>query len=345
MENRNCPLVSVIVPVYNAAQSLPKAIDSVLEQTLSDLELIIVNDGSSDDSLDVCERYAKNDDRIIIINQENGGVSRARNTGLDAARGEYVSFLDADDKLIPDFLQEAVRDCDEKHLDMWLGTTIRIAKGQECGRNEAWQNIECFGDMLTEKQLIMLFNCAACVSAKLYRREIIASFRFREDLNWGEDLYFAFSILERHIKIFAKRKIVYLYNWSGEGLASSVTIRRCKSMVEVYSYLLNQRVARQYEERGMYYHAIQERWLGDLYYIENWIIRKKAPIKEKVEMFRMVLSDKELKKIAKNAGVVNVSFVLRAGRCLFDDICYVLKKDGVFGLWKRAVRRLNMWRE
>lgn len=341
MENANRLRVSVIVPVFNAADSLPVTIDSVLKQTLTDLELILVNDGSGDASLDICERYAKNDDRIVVIDQENGGVSRARNTGLEAARGEYISFLDADDELVSDFLQEAVQDCDENQLDVWLGTTIRVAEGRECGRNEPWENIECYGDELTEKQIIMLFNSAACVSSKLYRKKAIASVRFREDLNWGEDLFFAFSIMEKHVKIFAKRKIVYKYNWSGKGLASSVSSKRCTSMVEVYRYLFNNIKLRRFEERGMYFDMIKDRWLGDLNYIENWIVRSKVPLKEKKDLFRMVLADENLKTIAEDDSILNVSFGLKAGRCLADDVCFVLKKDGIPGIWKRVIRRLR----
>ena len=95
------------MPIYNAEKYLKESIRSVLSQTFSDLELILVNDGSTDNSLSLCIDYAKSDERIKVINQKNAGVSAARNKGIVYARGEYLTFLDSDDALLPDFLQKA----------------------------------------------------------------------------------------------------------------------------------------------------------------------------------------------------------------------------------------------
>lgn len=99
------PLISIIVPVYNAAAYLALCIDSILSQSYSRYELVLVDDGSQDESLTICEDYAKQDDRIRVIHQENGGLSKARNTGLDNCHGEYVTFLDSDDMLDSYFLE------------------------------------------------------------------------------------------------------------------------------------------------------------------------------------------------------------------------------------------------
>ncbi|MGL4973269.1 MAG: glycosyltransferase family 2 protein, partial [Culicoidibacterales bacterium] len=93
----NQPLVSVIVPVYNVAQYLPKCLDSIVNQTYKNLEIILVNDGSTDDSLEIIYDYAKKDPRIIVIDQENQGQSVARNKALVKAKGRYTIFLDSDD--------------------------------------------------------------------------------------------------------------------------------------------------------------------------------------------------------------------------------------------------------
>ncbi|MBQ2886923.1 MAG: glycosyltransferase, partial [Alphaproteobacteria bacterium] len=90
-------MISVIMPVYNTASFLRKSIESVLNQTFINFELICVNDGSTDNSLDILNEYASRDSRIIIINQENMGLSCARNSGLEVARGEYIAFIDSDD--------------------------------------------------------------------------------------------------------------------------------------------------------------------------------------------------------------------------------------------------------
>lgn len=90
-------LISIIVPVYNAEKYLQKCLDSILEQTYQNLEIIIVNDGSTDNSGQICQEYEKKDSRIIYIEKENGGVSDTRNTGLDRMTGSYVTFVDSDD--------------------------------------------------------------------------------------------------------------------------------------------------------------------------------------------------------------------------------------------------------
>lgn len=99
-------MISVIVPVYKVEKFLPQCIESLLGQTFSDFELILVDDGSPDNSGALCDTYAQKDSRIRVIHKENGGVSSARNAGLDAAKGEYICFADSDDWVEPEFLQE-----------------------------------------------------------------------------------------------------------------------------------------------------------------------------------------------------------------------------------------------
>jgi glycosyltransferase involved in cell wall biosynthesis len=107
-------VVSIIAPIYNAQKYLGKCIDSILSQTYSNIEVILVNDGSPDGSGDICEKYAVLDNRIIIINQENKGVAGARNTGLKIATGSYVAFIDADDaidsNMVSDFVNVATKE-------------------------------------------------------------------------------------------------------------------------------------------------------------------------------------------------------------------------------------------
>lgn len=99
------PLISVIVPVYNVEAYLPACVDSILSQTFSDFELILVDDGSPDACGAMCDSYAQKDSRIRVIHQENGGLSSARNAGLDAAKGQYVTFVDSDDVILSHFLE------------------------------------------------------------------------------------------------------------------------------------------------------------------------------------------------------------------------------------------------
>ena len=96
-------LISVIVPVYNVEKILPYSLESIINQTYKDLEIIVVNDGSTDSSPEICKEYAKKDKRIKIINQKNKGLSGARNSGIDVANGKYISFIDSDDVISNEF--------------------------------------------------------------------------------------------------------------------------------------------------------------------------------------------------------------------------------------------------
>ena len=104
------PKISVIVPVYNVEQYLPRCIDSILAQTFTDFEVLLIDDGSTDESGKICDEYAKKDSRIRVFHKKNGGVSSARNTGLDNAHSEWVAFVDSDDTLDVDFLHYSFLD-------------------------------------------------------------------------------------------------------------------------------------------------------------------------------------------------------------------------------------------
>ena len=120
------PLVSVIVPIYNAKDSLCQCIDSILSQSFTNFELILIDDGSTDESKDICDNYAIRDTRIITFHKLNGGVSSARNKGLDLAQGEFITFIDSDDYVCTSFLESLL--VGEK-ADLVIGS-ILVLKGK-----------------------------------------------------------------------------------------------------------------------------------------------------------------------------------------------------------------------
>lgn len=101
---RNNPKLSIIIPIYNAEQFIRRCIDSILEQTYTDFELLLIDDGSTDDSSRICDVYSENDSRIKVFHKKNGGVSSARNVGLDNANGEWIVFIDSDDAINNQYL-------------------------------------------------------------------------------------------------------------------------------------------------------------------------------------------------------------------------------------------------
>ena len=112
------PKISVIVPIFNGEKYLCRCIDSILYQTFDDFELILINDGSSDNCAAICNEYMEKDTRIKVIHQENRGVSAARNAGLDIANGDYISFVDSDDYVYPQYLEYLYRAIIESDADI-----------------------------------------------------------------------------------------------------------------------------------------------------------------------------------------------------------------------------------
>ena len=107
------PKISVIIPVYNAGKTLHRCVDSILVQTFSDFEVLLIDDGCKDNSGNICDEYAKKDSRVKVVHKDNGGVSSARNVGLNKAKGEWITFIDADDYIASDFFSVIDNnDCD-----------------------------------------------------------------------------------------------------------------------------------------------------------------------------------------------------------------------------------------
>ena len=174
--------VSVIVPVYNVASYLPEALDSIVNQTYKDLEIIIVDDGSTDDSASICEKYASSDSRIKVIHQDNRGLSGARNTGLAHATGDLVSFIDSDDSLSPVFIESLVNAMESSSAPIAVcrfavietsGSLSGVAASSEFPNAPAgvYERTEAIKDLVEEKMCVNVCN-------KLFRRELWTDIRF-----------------------------------------------------------------------------------------------------------------------------------------------------------------------
>lgn len=188
--------ISVIIPVYNAEPFLPACLDSVLAQTYRELEIILVNDGSTDGSGAICDRYAAMDQRIRVVHQENGGVSRARNRGLELATCEAVSFIDSDDTMEPN-MYELLAQLMQKH-----GTDISHCGYKHLVRDE----VRLVNDtkeirIQTREEALSCFVRGTMFGGglwnKLYRRELLEGLSFREDLKNNEDILFNFEAFRR----------------------------------------------------------------------------------------------------------------------------------------------------
>lgn len=216
------PTISIIVPVYNSSAFLKKCLDSILVQTYSDFELLLINDGSTDTSLDIALSYINLDNRIIVINQLNQGVSAARNHGLVKAGGDFVAFIDADDWLESEYLNELVNDMVTNEADLVCSGYYDYsvyAKGLPISDFKGKDSVLRVDEMM----YALLSGTAGVPWAKLYRKAIIDNFgiRFNNQVKMSEDLVFNLEYVSYCEKIIINQYHGYNYNRLNTTSASS----------------------------------------------------------------------------------------------------------------------------
>lgn len=205
-------VISVIVPVYNASGFIVKCLDSIVHQTFNEFELIIVDDGSTDNSLEVCREYAQRDERIEVYHKENGGQTSARRYGFERSSGKYIYFVDADDFLPSDALEILLRHAEDKSLDIVDGASISYFE------NLRVKEHVCFGktgvyDMLPYLHLMFQEQANNATHACLIKRTAFNAdtFDIPNDVRLGEDIYIHLSLVLNSQRIGIFNDIVYYY--------------------------------------------------------------------------------------------------------------------------------------
>ena len=203
-------LISVIVPVYNCEKYIEICIRSVLQQTYTNLELILVDDGSTDGSGKVCDQYADRDTRVKVIHKENGGVSSARNWGIENAVGDWYSFVDADDFIDKDMYSILMMLQEKTKAEIVQCGYRRIENGQEAYSADSGQEYV----LETEEALKYLIEGSLFGNAlwtKLFSKKVIEGLWFDENLKINEDVLFNFNAFVRSEKIVYIDKAKYNY--------------------------------------------------------------------------------------------------------------------------------------
>lgn len=236
------PKISAIIPVYNAEKHLVQCIESVIKQTYSSWELILVDDGSRDKSGAICDRYAALDDRIKVIHKENGGVSAARNSGMELAAGEYITFIDSDDYVEDSFFEAAIRMVCASHADVYIsGIKEEFWEGNTIIRTTAYTNSTA-GKSYSARELLEAHGhdfptiCISGPCCKLYKRSLLVehSILFSTKLWRGEDTLFNYMVIACCDSFVFDQKAYYHYRReSPESLFS----RYCPVLYDVYSEL------------------------------------------------------------------------------------------------------------
>lgn len=205
------PKISIIVPVYGAEKYLHRCIDSIIVQTLSDWEMLLVDDGSPDRSGEICDAYAQRDERIKVVHKENGGVSSARNVGLEMAKGKWVVFVDSDDWCEANYLADFFNN----ELNLQNGDIVLQGRKNEIGgrvtdalilKDNIYENV---ANAMLENDLLT-FGAPYC---KLYSNRVIQKYgiRFPEAYSYGEDTTFFFRVLSVTKRIITTSRCNYHY--------------------------------------------------------------------------------------------------------------------------------------
>lgn len=202
-------LISVIIPVFNVEKYLARCLDTVITQTYTNLQIILVDDGSKDSSGNICEKYAWQDNRIMVLHRENRGPGGARNAGLDVATGEYVVFIDGDDYITNDYIEYLYKLLEENRADMSMCSLKKIYNEKE-ELDECKEKVEIMSSEEAICNLLCQRKVHPAVHCKLYKKEIFSKIRFPEELYY-EDLAIIYRIFDVCEKIVIGTKQKYYY--------------------------------------------------------------------------------------------------------------------------------------
>ena len=208
--------ISVIVPVYNVASYLPQCLESILNQDYEDLQVLLIDDGSTDDSGVICDRFAAQDSRIQVIHQKNGGAASAKNAGLRAASGKYLSFVDSDDYLEPDVYGFLVKTLEETRADAVQGAFQEVYRSRREVRPLKPETLEGFDYLL---RFPKDFSCALLWN-KLYRREIFDGVFFEEG-HKIDDEYFTYQGFLQPRRVVCTDRVIYNYRKRASSVMAS----------------------------------------------------------------------------------------------------------------------------
>ncbi len=237
--------ISIIVPVYNVEEFIGDCIESILNQDYENIELLLVNDGSKDKSGCICDEYAKRDNRVKVIHQKNGGVSSARNTGLDNATGEYIAFVDSDDYVKKDIYTVLLQKLKEEEADMVVCNYCKVTNQKAWLRDDIYVRDECVSgrealEWLNEKH----FWSYVVVWSKLYKREVFDGVRFKVN-RLQEDEFIIHHLFLNAKKVAGISNVLYCYRQNANSITSLKGVDYMDGVEALYDRFCT------YEEKGI----------------------------------------------------------------------------------------------
>lgn len=241
-------LISLIVPIYNSSKTLKRCVDSIINQTYKNLEIILVDDGSSDESVVIGREYVERDNRVSLYSKANGGVSSARNYGLKFAQGDYIGFVDSDDIIEPNMVKSLVGAIEGYDLDIAMCGVRKVHEGKDDLRNIAVRQLSPITIITPVEAINGILDTSkynGYVVNKVFSRKIIFDgqlLQFREDIHMSEDLLFCIQAFLRTSKIGYDDTAYYYYMLHGDNATSSYSEKKItllKAFEEIFKELSN----------------------------------------------------------------------------------------------------------
>lgn len=319
MNNETCK-ISIIVPVYKVDQSLRRCIDSILAQTFSDFELILVDDGSLENSGVICDEYAEKDLRIKVIHPTNRGSVNAHNVGITAATGKYISFVDSNDEIVPQMLEKLLEAAENNNADLVLCNYIQLTGDSSL---ECYHNL-VHNELLDRQQIeqIVLPSIVQCDTTgffqlwnKLYRLDVIKKHELciPSDISFGKDLIFNVSYMLVAERIVGIEDMLYKYDMRSERVFSKYRPSLLADIMRCRSFIVNN--LSDYERYDIGFIQINREYYG---YIKRFINQAFQNDREYKKIIRQAYSNSEVKKC-----LIDLYYTYRKGNLsVFDTAEY-----------------------
>lgn len=330
------PLVSVVVPIYNVEKYLERCIESLLNQTLHNIEIILVDDGSLDNSGTICDKVQEMDNRVKVIHKRNGGLSSARNAGLEIASGEYIGFVDSDDDVALDMYEKMYTTAKQENVDFVMSDYIRILESGDTylktlrissgryDKEKIRKNIYpqlIMGENLDYGPLLSVWHC-------LYRKEFLDKYQlyFDEEVRWSEDNIFS-AFVGYYADSFYYIKGQGLYHYYQNPGTITTTYRR--DAWQVYC-TMNEHLHQFFDQIEDYDFGRQLK-LHLIYYACNCVGQELSlPLNEAKEGIGIILKSQQLQDAFSDFSIPDVNFKLKMQLCLMKwkqtELLYWLKK-------------------
>ena len=294
------PLISVIVPVYNVARYLPRCLESLINQTYKNIEIILVDDGSTDGSGDICDEYAASDDRVRVFHIPNGGVSNARNLALDNSFGEYITFVDSDDWINDTWLEVALGKIRLQDSELFVSNVIRvtgIVENDIISVNDEF----CTGiDFL--KKMFKQSTCCWAIWGKLWKSSLWNDVRFNCNLVMNEDMdVFWMQLMKKVKSVSCGRNASYYYFARAGSAVSTVSKKHLMDLYNVESKVL--------DDNKWHEDIVLEKLVCSLFLRHRVLLLCKLACLNNSEDF----IDREQKKIRKNFAHYAISCCINKG--------------------------------